>query len=54
MPKVTAMTYTEDLRGRCGDALTAAVHTAAEAAARGDWEQASGAAERVQQWAAHT
>jgi hypothetical protein len=54
MPETKAMTHTEDLRYRCGDALGAALHTAAGAAARGDWPQASGAAEKVQQWAAHT
>lgn len=53
MPQAKTMTYTQDLRGRCGDALDAALETAAAASAAGDWQQATDAAERLAQWAGH-
>jgi hypothetical protein len=48
------MTYTEDLRGRCGDALSEALDAAAAAAAAGDWRQVAAAAGRLEEWAGHT
>lgn len=48
------MIYTEDLCGRCGDALSEALTAAAAAAAVGDWRQATDAAVRLEEWARHT
>jgi len=54
MPQAKTMTYTEDLRGRCGAELSYALDTAAAASAAGDWRQAAGAAGRLAEWAGHT
>jgi hypothetical protein len=54
MSQAKTMTYTEDLRSRCGDALSDALDTAAAASAAGDWRQATGAAGQLAEWAGHT
>ncbi len=42
------MTHTENLRGRCGDALTAALHTASEAGPAAGCSSSKEVEQRVQ------
>jgi hypothetical protein len=53
MPQATAMTHTEDLRRRVGDAIADALQRAATGAAGGDFATASTAAANLRQYAEH-
>ena len=54
MSQAKTMTHTEDLRSRCGEALSDALAAAATATAAGDFRRATDAAGRLAEWAGHT